>query len=72
MRGSYEVVSLRDPRWNKCGRDFICPNRGALNFSMVDWVQHKEWELGCKPPEDLQYLIFWEKPPHETRRDCDR
>ncbi len=67
MRGSYEVVSAKDPRWNKHGRDFICPERGALNFSMVDWVAMKQWMLGIEPPDDLQYFVFWERMPDERQ-----
>lgn len=59
MRGSYQVVSLMDPRWNKIGKDFICPHRGALNFDMKKYVEKTSERLQCLPPADLRYFIYW-------------
>lgn len=66
MRGWYRVVSASDPRWNKVGRDFICPNRGPLNFDMQQYVEDRTFELGADPPADLKLYVDWEKKDVKT------
>ena len=61
MRGFYRVISVSDPRWNKVGKDFICPNRGPLNFDMHMYVDEKSYELGADPPPDLKLYSDWKK-----------
>lgn len=67
MRGYYSVTSRKDPRWGKSGRDFICPHDGALNFSMQEHVDRLRWKLGCEPPDDLKYFVYWDE--HEKTAD---
>lgn len=61
MRGWYRVISASDPRWNKIGRDFICPQRGPLNFVMIDYVEKTSERLGVLPPADLKLYVDWDR-----------
>lgn len=60
MRGHYQVTSQSDPRWNKLGRDFICPYRGALNFNLQNHIDRTRARLQKDPPADLTYYVYWD------------
>jgi hypothetical protein len=51
--GSWWVHSKSDPRWDCHGRDrvggFACPPNAEAA------IEAKKRELGCEPPDDLEY-----------------
>jgi hypothetical protein len=60
VRGWYEITSKLDPRFNKIGKDFICPYRGAMNFDRMAWVEKCCKKYGVDAPADLRYFVFWD------------
>lgn len=51
--GTWWLSSKSDPRWDCSGRDrvggFMCPSDARAA------IEAKKEELGCEPPEDLEY-----------------
>lgn len=61
MRGWYELRSDSDPRFNKLGKDFVCPYRGSLNFDRFKHIAKICMKYGLtEPPPDIKFFIFWE------------
>lgn len=52
--GSWCLRSKLDPRWNTSGEGLVSVTGGVVKDAR-DFIDRKEVELGCKPPDDLEY-----------------